>query len=85
MKYALPILILAMLAYMFWFSAFRLRRDRLRAIRKSDRSNVILTRKQRVRAQLKRAFQVPPREPQWEEELLANLASRPAPKENSEA
>ena len=85
MKYALPILILAMFAYMFWFSAFRLRRDRLRAIRKSDRSDVILTRKQRVRAQLKRAFQLPPPETQWEAELLADLARRPAPKEKTKA
>ena len=85
MKYALPVLILLMLAFMFWSSTYRMRRDRLRAIRNSDRSDVIFTRKQRVRAQLKRAFHLPDRKPQWEEDLLADLAARNAAKEKSEA
>lgn len=37
MMYAFPILIALMLSYMFWLTAFRLRRDRLVAARLAQR------------------------------------------------
>ena len=76
MIYALPVLIFAMLGYMFWSSMFRLRRDRIRGMKKADRSELILTPRQRVRANLKRAFALPEQKPEWEAGLLANLRMR---------
>jgi len=76
MTYALPVLIVAMLGFMFWSTTFRLRRDRLRAMKNSDRSKVILTPRQRLRTNLKRAFLPPKQEPEWEADLLANLGDR---------
>ena len=76
MTYVLPVLIVAMLGFMFWSTTFRLRRDRLRAMKSSDRSNVIMTPRQRLRANLKRAFLPPKQVPQWEADLLANLRDR---------
>ena len=73
MFYALPVLIFTMLAYMFWSSMFRLRRDRIRAMKNADRSEIILTPRQRVRANLTRAFALPGQKPEWEAGLLANL------------
>ena len=73
---ALALLTFDMLSYMFWSTTFRLRRDRLRATRRSDRTGVILTRRQRVRANLVLAFGVPNRKPEWEAGLLASLAAR---------
>ena len=73
MIYALPVLTLTMLGFIFWSAAFRLRRDRLREMKNSDRSKVILTPRQRVRAHLDRAFRLPEQKPDWEADLLANL------------
>lgn len=76
MIHALAVLTFAMLGFMFWSTAFRLRRDRVRATKRSDRSGIILTRRQRVRASLSRAFTVPAQRPEWEAGLLANLGER---------
>ena len=76
MIYAFPVLTLTMLGYMFWSLMFRLRRDRLRAMKNSDRSGIILTPRQRVRANLTRAFVLPGQEPEWEAGLLANIRAR---------
>lgn len=76
MIYALPVLILTMLGYMFWSSVFRLRRERLRAVKSSDRSGVILTPRHRARANLTRAFVLPAQRAEWEAGLLANLRNR---------
>jgi hypothetical protein len=76
MLYVVPVLVVAMLGYMFWTAAYRLRRDRLRAMKVSDRSGVILSRRQRARASLTRAFRIPERRPEWEDELLATLPNR---------
>jgi hypothetical protein len=73
MIYALPVLTFAMLGYMFWSSAFRLRRERLRTMKSSDRSRNILTPRHRARANLTRAFGLPVHEPEWEADLLASL------------
>lgn len=85
MMYGLAGLTLLMLAYMFWSSAFRLRRDRLRTIRKSDRSEVILTRRQRVRLQLQRAFPLSKQRPDWEDQILGDLAARTPRDEKTDA
>lgn len=76
MIYALPVLVVTMLGYMFWSTMFRLRRDRLRAKKNSDRSGIILTPRQRVRANLARAFVLPDQKPSWEADLLASLPVR---------
>ena len=76
MIYLLAVLILAMLGYMFWVSTFRLRRDRLRTMKNSDRSGTILTPRQRVRTNLTRSFPLPRQKPEWEARLLANLGVR---------
>jgi hypothetical protein len=71
--YLLPLLVAAMLGYMFWSVTFRLRRDRLLATRRSDRSQTILTPRQRARNNLTRAFEPPAQKPDWETGLLARL------------
>lgn len=76
MTYVLPLLTLAMLGFIFWSAAFRLRRDRLRAMKSADRSHVILTPRQRARANLTQAFAPPPGTAEWEAELLASLRAR---------
>ena len=76
MIYALPVLVFTMLGYMFWSTMFRLRRDRLSAMKNSDRSGLILTPRQRVRANLARAFVLPDQEPDWEADLLSSLRAR---------
>jgi hypothetical protein len=73
MVYALPAIVFAMLGYMFWLSAFQLRRDRLRSQR-AQRSAVILTPRQRIRANLGRAFVPPADRPDWQARLLSDLA-----------
>ena len=76
MIYVLPVLTLTMLGYMFWSSMFRLRRDRIRAMKEADRSAIIFTPRQRARTNLNRAFVLPEQRPEWEPGLLASLRSR---------
>ena len=76
MIHALAVLTFAMLGYMFWSLTFRLRRDRLRAIRNCGRRGILIAARQRVRASLTRAFVLPAHEPDWEAHLLANLEGR---------
>ena len=76
MTYAIPLLTLVMLAYMYWATVFRLRRDRLRATRRSDRSGIIASPRRRVRSSLTRAFEIPARRPEWEADLLGRLQAR---------
>lgn len=74
MIYGLPLLIASMLGYIFWRSAFRLRRDRLETARRSDRWARILTSKHRARLNLGKAFDVSAEKPEWEAALIADLA-----------
>jgi hypothetical protein len=76
MLYALPVLTFLMLGYLFWSATFRLRRDRLRATRNSDRSALILTPRQRARANLTRPFAPPGQRAEWESGLLGRLEAR---------
>lgn len=75
MLYALAALILAMMSYMWWITAFQMRRDRLRVEKSADRSHVIMTPKQRARVQLMRAFRVSDERPEWEASLVKSLAA----------
>lgn len=81
--FLLPALILAMLAYMFWSVGFRLRRDRLREARSEDRSEVIFSRRHRIRYLLGRAFQAAAEEPDWQPELVSRLGEKDAPSERA--
>jgi hypothetical protein len=73
MIYALAALTFVMLGYMFWISTFRLRRDRLRLARSSDRSRIIAAPRERLRANLNQAYGLPRQEAEWESRLIANL------------
>ena len=71
----IPLLVVAMLGYMFWHAAFRLRPDRVRFARNSDRRHRIFSRRHRARFLLGRAFDPPGDKPDWQEPLVADLAA----------
>jgi hypothetical protein len=75
MIYALAVTILSMMGYMWWITAFQMRRDRLRVAKSADRSHVIMTPKQRARAQLTRAFRLSDDKPEWEAPLVESLTA----------
>ncbi len=74
----IPVLIAAMLAYIFWRCAFRLRRDRVKQARQATRGRFDLSPRQRARLLLERAFGLPERKKDWEAALLSRLSSREA-------
>lgn len=71
----LPALVVAMLTYIFWHAAFRLRHDRVRFARKSDRRDQIFGRRHRIRFLLGRAFAAPADKPDWEAPLVEDLGT----------
>jgi hypothetical protein len=83
MLYALAVLTLSMMGYMWWVTAFQMRRDRLRTEKSADRSHVIMTPKQRARVQLMRAFRLSDDKPDWESRLVKSLATEERRKEKA--
>lgn len=78
MMYLLPVVTLAMFAYVFWLAAFRMRRDRVWSERERNRGRFVLRRpKQRLRFLLGRSFDVARDKPDWEEPLVTSLARVP--------
>lgn len=71
--YLFPAAVLAMLAYMFWSVAFRLRRDRVMDLREIDRGRRIFSRRYRIRYLLGRSFKVSAEEPEWQPALVSRL------------
>lgn len=74
----IPFIVLAMLAYMFWRLAVRLRPDRIRAERELTRGKHAFRPRERIRFLLKRAFHVKEDEPPWQSELKSTLDTVPA-------
>lgn len=81
----LAVTTLAMLAYVFWLAAFRMRRERIWSQRTSNRGKFAFRRKDRLRFLLGRSFTVAPDKPEWEESLVASLADIPAAKASDKA
>ena len=79
MIYIIPAATLAMLAYVFWLAAFRMRRDRVRSERELNRGKFAFRPKERLRFLLSRSFDVSPEKPEWEDPLVSRLADVPAP------
>lgn len=71
--YFIPAAVIAMLGYMFWSVAFRLRRDRVTETRKQDRSHIIFSRRYRIRYLLGRSFKVSEDDPDWQPKLVSHL------------
>ena len=72
----IPVLIAAMLAFIFWRAAFRLRPDRVKQAREATRGRFDLSPRQRVKLLLDRAFNLPERNKDWEAPLLSRLPPR---------
>lgn len=79
MIYIIPVLTLAMLAFVFWRAAFSMRRDRVRAERELHRGKFAFRPKERARFLLSRSFHVAKDKPEWEDPLVTRLAEVPAP------
>lgn len=79
MIYVIAVATLAMLAYVFWLAAFRMRRERVRSQREQSRGKFAFRAKDRLRFLLGRSFGVAPDKPDWEEPLVAKLAEVPVP------
>jgi len=83
MIYLIPAVTTSMLAYMVWRLVFRLRADRIRAVRHSSRGKFAFRRRERVRFLLNRAFHVADDKPEWEDPLVSSLAKIPPPKRDT--
>ncbi|MFN3388051.1 MAG: hypothetical protein ACK40O_03910 [Allosphingosinicella sp.] len=74
-SYLLPVLTAAMLGYMVWAVAVRLRRDRVKTERERSRGRFAFRRPiERVRFLLNRTFRTPDEEPEWEKPLVSSLS-----------
>ena len=72
----IPVLIAAMLAYIFWRCVFRLRRDRVRQAREDTRGRFGFSPRRRAKLLLEKAFALPERRKEWETALLSRLSPR---------
>lgn len=78
-SYLLPAATAAMLGYMVWAVAVRLRRDRVQTQRERNRGRFAFRRPmERVRFLLNRTFKTPDQEPEWEKPLVSSLSDVPA-------
>lgn len=67
----------AMFSTMVWLTVFRMREDRVRQVRALTRGKFAFRPKERARFVLNRSFRVPEERREWEEELVARLATVP--------
>lgn len=67
-----------MALYVVWLVVFRLRKDRVLAVRATTRGKHAFRPRERVRFLLQRAFNPPPEREEWEDRLVAHLARVPA-------
>lgn len=79
MFYLLPVATLGMLGFVFWRTAFRLRRDRLVATREGTRGKFAFRPRERLRFLLNRSFPVPDDKPEWEEPIVSRLSEKDEP------
>jgi hypothetical protein len=71
----------AMIGYMVWLVAYRLRRDRLSSERAMSRGKRGFRPKERLRWLLRETFGVAEERPDWEAPLLSRLPEVPPPKD----
>ncbi|WP_129794223.1 hypothetical protein [Sphingosinicella sp. CPCC 101087] len=70
---------IAMLAYMFWRTAFHMRRDRIAATRELTRGKFAFRPKERARFLLNRAFRVSDEKAEWEDLVVSRLSTATRP------
>ena len=73
MVYLLAAATSIMLGYMFWSTAFRMRRDRISAERSLTRGKHAFRPRERARFLLGKAFPLPDEQSQWEHPLVLTL------------
>ena len=73
MLYFLTAASAAMLGYMVWSTAFRMRHDRVRTQRRLTRGKFAFRARERARLVLNKAYQVADDRPEWQDELVSTL------------